>query len=62
MPTYRVYMLRNNRLTSWVDVDAADDLAAIDACKAYQGDHDLELWYDRRKITSFPAEVSELAI
>jgi hypothetical protein len=61
MPTYRVYMLRNNRLASWVDIDAPDDLAAIASCQEHRGDHHLELWFDRRKITSFPAEVPELA-
>jgi hypothetical protein len=59
MPTYRVYLLKNNRLTRWEDIQAPHDLAAIDTAREFQGEHHVELWFGQRKITTF--EASETA-
>jgi hypothetical protein len=56
MLTYRVYLLKNNRLDRWEDVEAPHDLAAIEAARKFAGEHQVELWFERRKITTFPAQ------
>jgi hypothetical protein len=59
MPTYRVYLLKNNRLKRSEDIQAPHDLAAIDMAREFQGEHHVELWFEQRKITTF--EVKERA-
>ncbi len=53
MPIYGLYFVKNNRLEQWRDVLASHDLAAIEVAQACQGEHSVELWYERRKITTF---------
>jgi hypothetical protein len=59
MPTYRVYLLKNNRLERWEDIEAPHDLAAIETARKFAGEHQVELWFDRRKITTFSAQCQE---
>jgi hypothetical protein len=53
--SYRLYFLANNRLQRWQDIEAEHDLAAIEAASQLAGEHSVELWFDKRKITSFEA-------
>jgi hypothetical protein len=55
VPSYRIYLVKNNRLAGWEDIEAPHDLAAIEVAGSYRGDHHVELWFDRRKITTFDA-------
>ncbi len=59
MPIYRVYLLQNNRLGRWEDLEAPDDLAAVEAARSFIGDHHVELWFEHRKITTFVTEEVE---
>jgi hypothetical protein len=54
VPTYRVYRLKNNRLASWEDIEAPHDVSAIEEVQRFRGEHHVEIWADRRKLTSFP--------
>jgi hypothetical protein len=58
VPIYRLYFLKNNRLDQWRDVEAPHDLAAIEVARVCQGEHSVELWFERRKITTFQSEQS----
>ena len=55
MLSYRLYFLSNNRLQRWQDIEAEHDLAAIEAASQLAGKHSVELWFDKRKITTFEA-------
>ena len=59
MPSYRVYLMRNNRLLSWEDIEAPHDVAAIEDAQRFRGEHHVEIWADRRKLTSFPPAEAE---
>jgi hypothetical protein len=53
--SYRLYFLSNNRLQRWQDIEAEHDLAAIEAASQLAGEQSVELWFDKRKITTFEA-------
>jgi hypothetical protein len=53
--SYRLYFLSNNRLQRWQDIEAEHDLAAIEAASQLAGEHSVELWFGKRKITTFEA-------
>jgi hypothetical protein len=54
MASYRIYLMKNNRLLSWEDIEAPHDIAAIEEAQRFRGEHHVEVWADRRKLTSFP--------
>jgi hypothetical protein len=58
VPIYRLYFLKNNCLDQWRDIEAPHDLAAIEVARVCQGEHSVELWFERRKITTFQPEQS----
>jgi hypothetical protein len=60
VPIYRVYLLKNNRLDRWEDIEMPHDLAAIESASGFRGEHHVELWFDRRKITTFAAEAPDI--
>lgn len=53
MLSYRLYFLRNNRLLRWQEIEAEHDLAAIETARRFAGEDSVELWFDKRKITTF---------
>jgi hypothetical protein len=59
VPIYRLYFLKNNCLDQWRDIEAPHDLAAIEVARVCQGEHSVELWFERRKITTFQPEQSD---
>lgn len=49
---YRAYLIgRDDRFEKAIDLDCADDGAAIEAAKQLVDGHDVELWQQNRKIT-----------
>jgi hypothetical protein len=53
VPIYRLYVLSCNRLTRWEDIEAEHDVAAIELARRSAGEHAVELWCEKRKITTF---------
>ena len=51
MAYYRAYLVdRDDRIQKAVDLDCADDGAAIEAARQLVNGHDVELWQHHRKI------------
>lgn len=57
MGYYRLYMLSRSdgRFVGFEEIEAADDLAAVNVAEAHAGPQPLELWCGKRKVKSFPA-------
>ncbi|WP_116091537.1 hypothetical protein [Sphingomonas crusticola] len=55
MISYRLYRLRDDRVSSTATFDAADDVAAIEAARAETNEVDCELWCDNRLVAFIPA-------
>jgi hypothetical protein len=54
---YRVYVIdQDGHFISAVDLDCADDNAAIESAKQLIDDHGLELWQRDRRIARFNAK------
>jgi hypothetical protein len=48
-----MYLLSRNRLIRWNDIEAEHDVAAIELARQSSGEHAVELWCEKRKITTF---------
>jgi hypothetical protein len=48
-----MYFLSRNRLMRWEDIEAEHDVAAIELARHSSGEHAVELWCEKRKITTF---------
>jgi hypothetical protein len=54
MTGYRIYLLANDdHATKRIDIDCADDDAAIEIAKQYIDGRDIELWQRDRRIAQF---------
>jgi len=56
---YRLYCLKDGRILSTALIDAADDMAAIEAAQARRSQVDCELWNGSRLIAFIPASPEE---
>jgi hypothetical protein len=57
MAHYRAYMIgRDGHFQSAVNLDCADDKAAMESAKQFVDGHDVELWQRDRKIAKFDAK------
>jgi hypothetical protein len=56
---YRLYCLKDGRILSTALIDAADDMAAIDAARAQNSLVDCELWFGSRLVAFIPAASDE---
>ena len=57
MNYYRLYLLADpeGRFIGFEEIEAADDVEAVNLAERYRGEHPLELWCGRRRVRSFPA-------
>jgi hypothetical protein len=54
MAHYRIYTIGSDgHFTSAIDLDCADDQAAVESAKQFIGDHGVELWQGDRLIAKF---------
>lgn len=55
MSYYRLYRLAEpgGKFVGFEEIEAEDDIAAVDQAEAYLGRQALELWCGKRKVTSF---------
>jgi hypothetical protein len=54
MPYYRAYIIgRDGHFEQAVELDCADDEAAMESAKQFVDGHDVELWQRDRKIAKF---------
>lgn len=55
---YRLYLLSvpSGRFVGFEEIEAEDDVSAIQAAEAHLGPQPLELWCGKRKIRTFPAK------
>jgi hypothetical protein len=49
---YRAYVIgRDGHFTEAINLDCADDAAAVDSAKQHVNGHDIELWQQSRMVT-----------
>jgi hypothetical protein len=57
MPHYRAYIIgRDGHFDKAVELDCADDKAAMESAKQFVDGHDVELWQRDRRIAKFEAK------
>ena len=57
MPDYRAYIIGlDGKFSKFVELDCADDDAAIESAKRLIDGHDVELWQRDRRIARFDAK------
>jgi hypothetical protein len=57
MPHYRAHIIgRDGHFERAVELDCADDKAAMESAKQFVDGHDVELWQRDRKIAKFDAK------
>ena len=56
MAYYRLYRLAEpgGKFVGFEEIEAADDIAAVQLAEAFLGPQALELWCGKRKVKSFP--------
>jgi hypothetical protein len=52
---YRLYLMRGGRIRDVVDIHAANDSAALDRAEEEAAGVAAELWYQGRRVATFPA-------
>ncbi len=63
MVYYRLYMVNpvSSRFVGFEEIEAADDVAAVQMASQHVGSQALELWCGKRKVKTFPAQTSQVA-
>jgi hypothetical protein len=57
MPHYRAYIIgRDGHFDKAVELDCANDKAAMESAKQFVDGHDVELWQRDRRIAKFEAK------
>jgi hypothetical protein len=57
MPHYRAYIIgRDSHFDKAVELDCANDKAAMESAKQFVDGHDVELWQRDRKVAKFDAK------